>query len=254
MHRKVRLKTEDDIKRIKESGLIIYNLFKKIESIDFDGVSTWEIDTFIDDYILKNRARPAFKTVRNYSFASCISINNVATHGVPNKKKRIRSGDIVKIDTGTVMNGYFADSCSTFKIGDVADSANKLVNAAYTALLKGIAAIYPNKNIGDIGYAVESCVNDFGYNVVKNFAGHGVGFALHEAPVVPHYGVTRQGQGAILQEGMVLTVEPIVTEGADKLITQDDGWTTITSNGKLSAQFEHTIAVTGSGALILTSE
>ena len=252
MKRLVRLKTEDDIKRIKESGLIIYNLFKKIESIDFDGVSTWELDTFIDDYILKNRARPAFKTIRGYSFASCISINNVATHGIPNKKKKIMSGDIVKIDTGTVMNGYFADSCSTFKIGNVSERAHKLVDAAYTALLKGIAEIYPNKNIGDIGYAIEKYVNDLGYNVIKNFAGHGVGFALHEAPVVPHYGVRKQGE--ILQEGMVLTVEPIVTEGSDKLITQDDGWTSITHNGKLSAQFEHTVAITSSGALILTSE
>ena len=252
MNRSVRLKTEDDIKRIKESGLIIYHLFKKIESIDFEGVSTWELDTFIDDYILKNRARPAFKTIQGYSFASCISINNVATHGIPNKKKKIRSGDIVKIDTGTVMNGYFADSCSTFKIGSVTESAHKLVDAAYTALLKGIDEIYPNKNIGDIGYAVETYVNDLGFKVIKNFAGHGVGFALHEAPVVPHYGMRKQG--VILQEGMVLTVEPIVTEGSDKLITQDDGWTSVTNNGKLSAQFEHTVAVTGNGALILTSE
>jgi len=250
--RSVRLKTEDDIKRIKESGLIIYHLFKKIESMDFDGVSTWELDTFIDDYILKNKARPAFKTIQGYGFASCISINNVASHGIPNKKKKIRSGDIVKIDTGTVMNGYFADSCSTFKIGAVAHNADKLVDAAYTALSKGIAEIYPNKNIGDIGYAVEKYVNELGYKVIKNFAGHGVGFALHEAPVVPHYGTRKQG--VILQEGMVLTVEPIVTEGADKLITQDDGWTSVTDNGKLSAQFEHTIAVTSAGALILTSE
>ena len=252
MNLAVRLKTEDDIKRIRESGLIIYHLFKKIESMDCDGVSTWELDSFIDDYILKNRARPAFKTVRDYSFASCISINNVATHGIPNKKKKIRSGDIVKIDTGTVMNGYFADSCSTFKIGAVEESVHKLVDAAYSALLKGIAEIYPNKNIGDIGHAVESCVNELGYNVIKNFTGHGVGFALHEPPVVPHFG--QKGQGAVLQEGMVLTVEPIVTDGSDQLITQDDGWTSITSNGKLSAQFEHTIAVTRNGALILTAE
>ena len=251
MSRSVRLKTEDDIKRIKESGLIIYHLFKKIESMDFEGVSTWELDTFIDDYILKNRARPAFKTVRGYSFASCISINNVASHGIPDKKKKIRPGDIVKIDTGTVMNGYFADSCSTFKIGAVAESAHKLVDAARLALLKGIEEIYPNKNIGDIGYAIEKCVNDLGFNVIKNFAGHGVGFALHEAPVIPHYGARNQGE--VLQEGMVLTVEPIVTDGSDKLITQDDGWTSVTSNGKLSAQFEHTVAVTSNGALILTS-
>lgn len=125
MNRVVRLKTDSDIKRIKESGLIIYQLFQKINMMDLDGVSTWELDTFIDDYIIRNKARPAFKTVRGYSFASCISINQVASHGVPGKKKKILQGDIVKIDTGTVMNGYFADSCSTFKVGKVTDEADQ---------------------------------------------------------------------------------------------------------------------------------
>ncbi len=252
MNRVVRLKTDDDIKRIKESGLIIFRLFKIINSMDLAGISTWELDTFIDDYILKNKARPAFKTVRGYSFASCISINQVASHGIPTKKKKIISGDIVKIDTGTVMNGYFADSCSTFKIGKVTPEADRLVSAAFAALQKGISEVTSDKYTGDIGFAVENCVRDLGYSVVKNFTGHGVGFALHEAPVVPNYG--EKGRGTIIRPGMVLTVEPIVTEGSDELIVQEDGWTSITSDGKLSAQFEHTIAVTKNGQIILTSE
>jgi len=252
MNRVVRLKTEDDIKRIKESGLIIFRLFKIINSMNLDGVSTWELDTFIDDYILKNKARPAFKTVRDYSFASCISVNNVASHGVPLKKKKIANGDIVKIDTGTVLNGYFADSCATFKIGNISVEAERLVSAAYTVLEKGISEIEPEKFTGDIGFAVENCVRKLGYSVVKNFTGHGVGFALHEAPVIPNYG--EKGKGAILRPGMVLTVEPIVNEGSDELVVLDDGWTSITSDGMLSAQFEHTIAVTKTGFEILTSE
>ncbi len=252
MNRVVRLKTDDDIKRIKESGLIIFRLFKIINSMDLIGVSTWELDTFIDDYILKNKARPAFKTVRGYSFASCISINEIASHGIPKKKKKILSGDLVKIDTGTVMNGYFADSCSTFKIGKVTPEADRLVSAAYAALQKGISEVESEKYTGDIGFAVETCVRDLGFSVVKNFTGHGVGFALHEAPVVPNYG--EKGRGTIIRPGMVLTVEPIVTEGSDELIVQEDGWTSITSDGKLSAQFEHTIAVTKNGQIILTSE
>jgi methionyl aminopeptidase len=248
----VRLKTDDDIKRIKESGLIIFRLFKIINSMNIEGMSTWELDTFIDDYILKNKARPAFKTVRGYSFASCISINHVASHGVPLKKKKIASGDIVKIDTGTVMNGYFADSCSTFKIGKVTEEADRLVSVAYAALQKGISEVAPEKYTGDIGFAVEKCVHDLGYSVVKNFTGHGVGFALHEAPVVPNYG--EKGKGTIIRPGMVLTVEPIVNEGSDELIVQEDGWTSITSDGRLSAQFEHTIAVTKNGPVILTAE
>ncbi len=252
MNRVVRLKTEDEIKRIKESGLIIFRLFKIINSMNLEGMSTWELDTFIDDFIMKNRARPAFKTVRGYSFASCISINHVASHGVPTKKNRISGGDLVKIDTGTVLNGYFADSCSTFKIGRVSPEAELLVSAAYTTLQKGISEVEAEKYTGDIGFAVENCVRELGYSVVKNFTGHGVGFALHEAPVIPNYG--ERGKGTILRPGMVLTVEPIVNQGSDELIVQEDGWTSITSDNKLSAQFEHTMAVTKNGAVILTSE
>jgi methionyl aminopeptidase len=252
MNRVVRLKTEDDIKRIKESGIIIFRLFKIIDSMDIEGMSTWELDTFIDDYILKNRARPAFKTVRGYSFASCISVNEVASHGLPTKKKKISKGDLVKIDTGTVMNGYFADSCSTFKIGDVAPEAERLVAAAYATLQRGITEVEPEKHTGDIGFAVENCVRELGYTVVKNFTGHGVGFALHEAPVIPNYG--ERGKGTILRPGMVLTIEPIVNQGSEELIVQEDGWTSITSDNKLSAQFEHTLAVTKTGSIILTSE
>ncbi len=252
MNRVVRLKTDDDIKRIKESGLIIFRLFKTINSMDIEGISTWELDTYIDDFILKNRARPAFKTVRDYSYASCISINQVASHGVPTKKKKISSGDIVKIDTGTVLNGYFADSCSTFKVGKTTPEADRLVNAAFTVLQKGISEVASEKYTGDIGYAVENCTRELGFSVVKNFTGHGVGFALHEAPVIPNYG--EKGKGTVIRPGMVLTVEPIITEGSDELIVQDDGWTSVTSDGKLSAQFEHTIAVTKNGPVVLTSE
>lgn len=252
MNRIVRLKNDDDIRRIKDCGLIIHSLFKVIDSMNIEGLSTWELDSFIEDYIMKRKARAAFKTVRGYSYASCISVNNVASHGVPSRKSRINNGDIVKIDTGTVMNGYFADSCVTIKVGKVSESAERIVDAAYKALFAGINEIYPGKNVGDIGFAVETFVESLGYSVVKNFTGHGVGFALHEPPVVPNYG--SRGTGESLRTGMVVTVEPIVNEGSDELLVLDDGWTSITSDGKLSAQFEHTIAVTESGPVILTSE
>ncbi|NLV66215.1 MAG: type I methionyl aminopeptidase [Spirochaetes bacterium] len=252
MNRIVRLKTDDDIRRIADCGLIISRLFRELEGADFEGQSTWELDTFIEDYIMKNRARPAFKTVRGYSFASCISVNAVASHGVPSKKIKILTGDIVKIDTGTVMNGYFADSCSTFIVGDAGEPAKRLVNAAYQALMTGISEIGIGKTVGDVGHAVDSYARSKGYSIVKNFTGHGVGFALHEPPVVPNYGI--KGKGAELTEGMVITVEPILTEGSDQLIVMDDGWTSITSDGSLSAQFEHTVAVTKNGPIILTSD
>ncbi|HOP63900.1 MAG TPA: type I methionyl aminopeptidase [Spirochaetota bacterium] len=250
MNRMIRLKNDDDIRRIRECGLIIHSLFKLIDTMNLEGLTTWEIDSFIEDYIMKNKARAAFKTVRGYSYASCISVNSVASHGVPSRKVKIKSGDIIKIDTGTVMNGYFADACVTFKAGVISESAEKLVEAAYKALFTGINEIYPGNNIGDIGFAVEEFVKGQGYSVVKNFTGHGVGFALHEAPVVPNYG--SRGTGHLLKEGMVVTVEPIVNEGSDELVVLDDGWTSVTSDGKLSAQFEHTIAVTEGGPVILT--
>ncbi|HOP31125.1 MAG TPA: type I methionyl aminopeptidase [Spirochaetota bacterium] len=252
MNRIVRLKNDDDIKRIKECGLIIHSLFKLIQTMNLEGLTTWELDSFIEDYIMKRKARAAFKTVRGYSFASCISVNSVASHGVPSRKLRIKEGDIVKIDTGTVMNGYFADSCITAKIGVISESAERLVDAAYKALFAGINEVYPGKNIGDIGFAVEGYVKSLGYSVVKNFTGHGVGFALHEPPVVPNYG--SRGTGHLLREGMVMTVEPIVNEGSDELLVLDDGWTSVTSDGMLSAQFEHTIAITEAGPVLLTSE
>lgn len=251
MNKIVRLKDENDIRRIRECGVIISSLFDSIKNMDLIGMSTWELDSYIDDYILKKKARAAFKTVRGYSYASCISINEVASHGVPSKKVVIKNGDIVKIDTGTVLNGYFADSCITLCIGKVSDSARKLTEAAYKALFVGINEIYPGKTVGDVGFAIESFVKKEGFSVVKNFTGHGVGFALHEPPVVPNYG--SRGMGEEIRDGMVMTVEPIVTNGIGELKILDDGWTSITCDGSLAAQFEHTIAVTSKGPVILTA-
>lgn len=247
----VKIKSSDDIKRIRDCGRIIYDLFCKIGSIDLSGMSTWDIDSYVEDFIVKSRARPAFKTIKGYGFASCVSVNDVASHGIPTRKAKIKKGDIVKIDTGTVMNGFFADSCSTFMVGEVDERVRNLVNCAFGALMSGIAQIYPDRKIGDIGHAVSSYVDGKGYSVVKNFTGHGVGYALHEPPVVPSYG--EKGHGLQLQEGMVITIEPIVNEGSDELIVLEDGWTSVTADGKLSAQFEHTIAITSDGPSILTS-
>ncbi len=247
----VRLKTADDIKRIRECGLIIHEIFSELRKIDFIGQSTWEIDSFVESLILKKGSRPAFKTVRGYDYSSCVSVNDVASHGIPSKKTVIKDGDIVKIDTGTVLNGYFADSCVSIISGTAEVETVRLASAAFQALLKGIEAMVPGSHSGDIGYRVESYVRAQGYSVVKNFTGHGVGFALHEPPIIPNYG--EEGKGTLLQEGMVVTCEPIVTQGTGDLVILDDGWTSITADGKLSAQFEHTVAITNRGPLVLTS-
>lgn len=249
--RKVALKTPDDIKRIRDGGAVISGIFRKISEMDLAGITTWELDTCIDTIIVKSGARSAFKTVQNYNFSSCISINNEVVHGMPSKKKRVQNGDIVKIDIGIAMNGYFSDSCRTFLIGYVSDTSRQLAAAAKEALSLAINAMVPGNHMGDIGHAVQSSAESQGYSVVRRFTGHGTGFALHEPPVVLHYG--KEGTGAVLVEGMVLAVEPILNEGGPDVRILDDGWTAVTLDGKLSAQFEHTVAVTAHGPVILTS-
>lgn len=247
----VKLKSPDDIKRIRESGRIIAEIFRNISKISLEGSSTHELDHSIEEIIHKFKARPSFKTVVNYSHATCISINHEVVHGIPAKKKKIKKGDIVKIDIGVVKKGYFADACCTFPVGPVSETAENLISVTGESLQKAIEVMYPGKRIGDIGYAIQSHAEANGFSVVRDYTGHGVGFAVHEPPNVPHYG--KRGKGRILEEGLVLAVEPMINEGDYEVSVLDDSWTVVTDDGKLSAQFEHTIAVTSDGPKILTA-
>ncbi len=246
----IRLKSSDDIKRIAEAGKIIAEIFKRLEKISPVGISTLELDSMIESMILKSRSRPSFKTVPNYHHATCLSVNDEVVHGIPSKKKKLKEGDIIKVDVGVVKNGYFADACRTFPVGNISEKARRIMETASNALQLGLAQVRENRRLGDIGFSIQSYVEECGYSVVRDFTGHGVGFAVHEQPNVPHYG--RKNTGLILREGLVLAIEPMINEGTEKVITLDDGWTTITADGKLSAQFEHTVAVTKDGPMILT--
>ena len=246
----IRLKSSDDIKRIRDAGIIISELFKSISIRSLEGISTWELDSYSDDFILKKKARAAFKTLRNYDYASCISINSEAAHGIPSKKRKISTGDLVKVDIGIALKGYFSDACYTFPVGAISKNATKLIQVCRRALQISIDEVKPGARLGDIGNAIQVYTEKNGYNVVKKFAGHGIGFSLHEPPAIPHYG--KKGKGMILQEGMVVAIEPIINEGGPDVVIMDNGWTANTSDGKLSAQFEHTIAVTKNGPIVLT--
>ncbi len=246
----LKLKSPDDIKRIREAGKIIAEIFKTISKISLEGLTTLELDSFIESIILKSKARPSFQTVANYNHATCISINNEVVHGIPSKKKKIKKGDIVKIDIGVVKSGYFADACYTYSIAPTSEVASKLVSVTKESLQKAIKASYPGKKIGDIGSEIQKYVEKNGFSVVRDFSGHGVGFAVHEHPGIPHYG--KKGKGRELEEGMVLAIEPMINEGVYDVDILDDGWTVVTADGKLSAQFEHTIAITRDGPKILT--
>ena len=248
--KEIRLKSADDIKRIREAGIIISKIFTAIKKISLEGVSTLELDFLIENIIHRSKARSSFKTVANYGHSTCISINNEVAHGIPNKKKIINRGDIVKIDVGVVKRGYFADACYTFTVKPISDIAQKLVSVTHESLKRCCDGIYAGNNIGAIGAIIQEYVEGNGFSIVKDFTGHGVGFAVHELPCVPHFGL--KGKGPLLLEGMVLAVEPIVNEGRGEVVKLEDDWTVVTADGKLSAQFEHTIAVTEEGCIILT--
>jgi methionyl aminopeptidase len=244
------LKKPDDIKRIRDAGRIAAEIFNELFSSPLESQTTWEIDSFIDSRIVKRGARSAFKTVRGYNYASCISINEEIVHGVPSRKRKLRSGDIVKVDIGTALHGYFSDSCRTIKIGTVSPGADHLVDTTMKALERAIALMVPGNSLGDIGSAVENTAVSMGFSVVRSLTGHGTGFSLHEPPVVLNYGTP--GTGVTLVEGMVLALEPIINEGTAVVRFHENGWTAVTGDGKLSAHFENTVAVTGSGPLVLT--
>ena len=244
------LKSPQDILRIKEAGRIIAEIFKTISKVSLDGITTLELDAFIEKIIIKSKARASFRTVPDYNHATCISINHEVVHGIPSKKKKIKKGDIVKVDIGVVKNGYFADACYTYSVPPISQTASKLVSVTKESLNRAIKLLYPGSKVGDIGAVIQDYVEKNGFSVVRDFTGHGVGFAVHEHPGIPHYG--NKGQGKVLKEGMVLAIEPMVNEGVYEVDVLDDGWTVVTADGKLSAQFEHTIAVTENGPLILT--
>jgi methionyl aminopeptidase len=246
-----RLKNGEDIKKIHDAGRIISDVFKILSGFSFSGMTTVELDRIVESFIHKNKARSAFKTVKGYNHATCISINNEVVHGIPSKKKLIKNGDIVKVDTGVVLNGYFADSCKTFPVGEISNNALNLINTAVDCLNAAIKQMTSGARAGDVGSAIQDCAENRGYSVVRDFTGHGTGFSLHESPSIPHYGI--KGTGVKLVEGMVIAIEPMINEGTYEVETLSDGWTAVTSDGRLSAQFEHTVAVTSNGPIILTS-
>lgn len=248
--RNIALKSKDDIARIAEAGIILRNIFAGLGKEDLSGHTTLEIDESIHSAICSCHARSAFETLRQYKHASCISLNDELVHGIPSKKRRIVPGDIVSIDIGVVKNGYFADACRTFVAGSAGDEKEELVSAARTVLDMAIDALLPGQALSEIGRIIEHEARKLGCEVFEQFTGHGVGFALHEYPVVLHYydpSLTLK-----LREGMVLAVEPVIGTRKAAVFQESDGWTVKTVDGTLGAQFEETVAVTSDGPRILS--
>ncbi len=213
------------------------------------GVTTDEINTLVHDFTIQNGATPAPLNYRGYPKSVCLSVNEVICHGIPGDRV-IEDGDIINVDVTSILNHYYADASKTFFVGTPDDGARKIVETARQCLAKGMAAVKPGNTIGDIGSAIQSHAEGQGCSVVREFVGHGVGIEFHEAPQIPHYGTP--GSGYLLVPGMVFTIEPMINLGKKELVILDDGWTAVTKDGSLSAQFEQTILVTETGFESLT--
>jgi methionyl aminopeptidase len=244
-------KQPEELALMAEAGRLLASVFEMLDRKQLVGMSTLDIDTLVERFIVeKLHARPASKGQYGYGFVLNSSVNDVVCHGVPSQSDVLRDGDIVNLDITLEKNGFIADSSKTYLIGDVAPAARRLVQTTYDAMWMGIGAVRPGARLGDIGWAIERHAKRNGYSVVREYCGHGIGREMHEAPQILHFG--KPGTGLALREGMVFTIEPMLNRGRRGVRTQDDGWTVVTRDGSLSAQFEHTVAVTASGVSVLT--
>ncbi len=236
---------------MRQSGRLLASVFEMLDGQTLAGMSTLAVNDMVDRFITHDlAARPASKGQYGFAYVLNCSINQVVCHGVPDANMIIRDGDIINLDITLEKNGFIADSSKTYMVGEVSPAAKRLVRVAQEAMWKGIAQVRPGGHVGDIGFAIERHAKKNGYSVVRDFCGHGIGREMHEAPDVLNFG--RPGTGAPLREGMTFTVEPMINQGTRKVATMNDGWTVVTGDGKLSAQFEHTVAVTQDGVEVLT--
>jgi methionyl aminopeptidase len=250
----IEIKTQDEIGAMREASVIVCEVLDELEKTVTPGITLEELDAVAERETLKRGAICAFKGLYGFPKNICISVNEQVVHGIPTRRK-LNDGDLVKLDYGVILRGWYGDSARTVAVGRVSDAARKLIDETRIALDKGIAAMVPGNRISDIGAAIEGHVAPLGYGIVRDYVGHGIGKRLHEDPQVPNYGPARWTRGQPnprLRAGMVLAVEPMINLGTHEVETLPDGWTVVTRDGKLSAHWEHTIAVTDDGPLVLT--
>ncbi|EPO8266602.1 type I methionyl aminopeptidase [Raoultella planticola] len=245
------IKTADELARQRRAGALLASVFDMLDKHIQPGITTMEINNLAEAFIVNQlHSRPASKGQYDYPFVLNTSVNEVVCHGMPKETEHLKSGAIVNVDITLEKDGLIADSSKMYLIGDVSPLARRLVKKTYEAMWKGIKVVRPGATLGDIGHAIQSYVESNGYRVVREYCGHGVGQEMHEEPQVLHYG--KPGEGAVLREGMVFTIEPMVNQGDSRTKIKKDGWTVVTRDKKLSAQWEHTVAVTADGVEVLT--
>lgn len=245
------VKTADELALMRISGKLLARVFEMLDGQALAGMSTMQVNDMVERFITHDlAARPASKGQYGFKYVLNCSINHVVCHGVPDAGALIREGDIINLDITLEKNGFIADSSKTYIVGEASPAARRLVKVAQEAMWQGIRQVRPGARMGDIGHAIERHAKRHGYSVVHEYCGHGIGREMHEEPQVLNFG--RRGTGILLREGMVFTIEPMVNEGTRKVTVEDDGWTVVTNDRKLSAQFEHTVAVTREGVEVLT--
>jgi methionyl aminopeptidase len=246
----IEIKSPKEIALMKEAGAILAVITTELVKNVGPGVTTQELDDLARDLIESNKVKAAFLGYRNFPAAICASLNKEVVHGIPSTRRKVKSGDLLKIDIGIYHRGFYADQAISVPVGKISAEARKLVETTKEALARGIESAREGNRLGDISWAVQQYVESRKFSVVREYTGHGIGRKIHEPPQVPNFG--KAGTGARLRAGMALAIEPMVNAGTWKTVTLDDGWTVVTEDGKLSAHFEHTILITKDGPSILT--
>lgn len=248
---RVIIKQPEELAVMRKSGQLLASVFRYLDDQITAGMSTIDINNLAEDFIINRLgARPASKGQYGFPYVLNTSVNHVVCHGIPSATQILVPGDIVNVDITLEQGGFIADSSKMYAIGDISPLAKRLVDTTYDAMWAGIRTVKPGATLGDVGHAIQQLATKHGYSIVREYCGHGIGRTMHEEPAVLHYG--RAGEGLVLQEGMTFTVEPMVNQGKAKVKQKKDGWTVVTADKKLSAQWEHTIAVTATGYEVLT--
>lgn len=235
---------------MRESGQVTGKILRDLEDIIKPGVSTKEIDRFVEDTIKKNGMIPTFKGYGGFPASACVSINEEVVHGIPSKKRKLREGDIVSVDVGSTYKGYVSDAARTYAVGTITPEAQRLIDAAKDSFFEGLKFCRVGYRLSDISHAIQKKVESEGFGVIRDFVGHGVGRKMHEEPQIPNYGAP--GRGPRLAKGMVFAIEPMITEGTYEVETLFDNWTVVTLDGKMAAHYENTVVITDGEPELLT--
>jgi len=246
----IKLKTDEQIGMMAESGKVTGRILRELAGLIRPGLSTMEIGRFVEESICAAGMDPTFKGYNGFPASACVSVNEELVHGIPNETRLLKEGDIVSVDVGATYKGWVSDAARTYPVGEVSETAARIIRTAEESFFKGLEACRPGRRLTDIGHAIQTCIESEGFSVVLDYIGHGIGRKMHEDPQVRNYG--EPGQGPTLTKGMALAVEPMLTEGFSAVKTMSDGWTVVTEDGKLAAHYENTVIITDGAPLVIT--